>query len=338
VAQRVLDVLDGPSAHFREPFHAPASIGIAMSPTGSAEELLQEADAAMYAAKAAGRRTIRFFDASLASSAEDRYRLGSDLRAALGDRQLELAYQPIVSLRTGAVLGTEGLARWRHPHVGAVPPDRFVPVALETGLGAELDFSSIRSATQDLAAFRAAGAMDAGRYVAVNLSARTLDHPLLLDELDRAVNGNGLRPEDLVLEVTEATMVSRAGEGVKTLRALAEAGHVVAIDDFGTGHSALAYLQDLPAGLLKIDRTFVRDLATSSAARAITASIVSLAHGLQMQVVAEGVETAAQADVLRDLDCDGGQGWLWAPAGSRDDVLDTALLKRVYRSPGRTGG
>lgn len=330
VARRVLDVLEGSAGPFDGHLPAPASIGIALSPAISAEELLREADAAMYAAKAAGRRTIRFFDASLASTAQVRYQLSNDLRAALDDRQLDLAYQPIVSLRSGAVQGAEGLARWRHPQVGAVPPSRFVPVALETGLAAELDFCSIRRAASDLATFRRAGVVEPGRYAAVNLSARTLDHPSLISELTRAVVDNGLEPADLVLEVTEASVVTRAGEGARTLRSLAAIGHIVAIDDFGTGHSALSYLQDLPAGMLKIDRSFVRDLAVSAEARAIIAAIIGLAHGLGMQVVAEGVEDRTQADILRDLGCDGGQGWFWAVAVSAEEVLRTGVLARGY--------
>ncbi|WP_435744817.1 sensor domain-containing protein [Nocardioides sp. SYSU DS0663] len=330
VAERLLGAVEEPVPGAGARLLASASVGIALSPSESSEQLLRQADAAMYAAKSAGRRTIRFFDESLASSAEDRYRLSHDLRAALTEGQLHHVYQPIVDLHTGAVLGAEALARWRHPAVGPVSPDRFVPVALESGIAAELDFWSVHNAARDLATLRALGAMAPDRYVAVNLSARTLDHPALLDELQRAVEKHGLAPRDLVLEVTEATLVTRSDVSIATLQALAHAGHQVALDDFGTGHSALAYLQDLPVGVLKIDRSFVRDLATSRAARAIARSVVGLAHGLGMRTVAEGVEEEAQVAVLRDLGCDAGQGWYWSAGIDLEAAQAGGHLTRDY--------
>jgi diguanylate cyclase (GGDEF)-like protein len=334
VAERLLRSVEEPVQTLGGRFHTTASVGIALSHATSAEQVLREADVAMYAAKGAGRRTIRFFDQSLASMAEDRYRLSHDLRAALREGQLHLAYQPVVSLRDGEMLGVEALARWQHPELGAIPPDRFIPVALETGLAAEFDFWAIHNAARDLALLRAAGALAPDAYVAVNLSARTLDHTTLLSELERAATANDLCSADIVLEVTETTLVTRSNESLLTLRSLAQAGYRVAIDDFGTGHSALAYLQDLPVAILKIDRSFVRDLVTSEAARVIVGSVAGLAHGLHMKIVAEGVEDLAQAEVLRALGCEGGQGWLWSPALSYADAISEGWLCGTHRPEG----
>lgn len=320
-AHRFLTAVEQPRGGRTGTRLATASIGIALSPAASADQLLSEADTAMYAAKTDGSRSVRFFDSDLAAQAETRFRLGRDLRVALDEQQIAMAYQPIVSLRDGAVLGVEALARWRHPVRGEVAPDVFIPIAEETGLLGELDLLGVERATQDLPRLRDAGAVVAHGHVCVNVSARSLEHPELATVLDRATRRAGLEPRHVVLEVTETGVVGGGDGGTTTLEALAEAGYRIALDDFGTGHSALSYLRTLPVSMLKIDRSFVSDLVDSPTARAVVGSVVALGHGLGMTVVAEGVEDAGQAAVLRDLQCDAGQGWLWSPATTCDRAV-----------------
>jgi diguanylate cyclase (GGDEF)-like protein/PAS domain S-box-containing protein len=320
VGERLLRAIEEPSTDGGGLLHGTASIGIAMSPAASVEQLLHQADTAMYAAKAAGRRAIRFFDDGLAGPTEDQDRSGRDLGTALGDDQLQLAYRPVVDLRSGAVLGVEGLVRWRAPGAGSGPTHVRVPAAHGPGLAGEADLRALHQAAGDLVAFRAGGLVAVHTYVTGAVDARTLDDPALLAELEQVRTQHGLRPRDLAVQVSEATVALRGREGTTVLRALTGAGHRVTIAGFGAGQSAFSCLGDVPCVTLRLDRSFVRDLATSRAARAIVGSVIGLAHGLQMEVVADGVQDAVQVDALRELGCDGGQGPLWSPARSRADI------------------
>ncbi|GAB3781089.1 sensor domain-containing protein [Nocardioides ungokensis] len=307
-----------------------ASIGVALSSSESADALLSHADTAMYAAKVAGRSRIRVFDAALAAQAEERFELGSDLRRALLANELELHYQPVIDLATGQVLGAEALARWTHRLHGPVPPDRFVAVAEDVGLAARLDRWALRLAAHDTTALRRAAAMPADAYVAVNVSARTLSDPGLEDWITWNVEAAGLTPADVLIEVTESAIMTDATYAVALLTRLRQRGFGVAVDDFGTGHSSLAYLRDLPLTVLKIDRSFVAELTDDASARAIAASIIELARAVGVTVVAEGVEKAADAELLRGLGCDAAQGWLWSPAVHPAEAHRSGALSRTY--------
>jgi predicted signal transduction protein with EAL and GGDEF domain len=320
-----------------QPFQLPggevvlsASIGVALSSSGSADTLLSHADSAMYAAKVAGRSRVRVFDAALAAQVEERFELGSDLRRALSCDELELHYQPVIDLVSGRVLGAEALARWTHRTRGPVPPQRFVTVAEDVGLVSRLDRWALCRAARDTTDLRRSAALPHDAYVAVNVSARTLSDPGLEDWITRNVESAGLTPADVLIEVTESAIMADATHAVALLARLRHSGFGVAVDDFGTGHSSLAYLRDLPLSVLKIDRSFVAELTDSSSARAIAGSIIDLARAINVTVVAEGVEKASDAELLRGLGCDAAQGWLWSPAVHPHEALRSGALSRHY--------
>ena len=302
------------------PVHVRASLGVAVSSTASAGDLLRYADTAMYSAKLAGRGRVRLFDPGLSAEAEQRWSLGSDLRAALTDDTLVLHYQPVVDLASGRVLGVEALARWQHPEHGAVPPSRFVHLAELIGLGPDLDRWVVRRALSEGAALLRSGALPAGATVAVNLSARHIADPELEALVASWAEQVGMPATQVVLEITETELMDDRELAVPLLRRLRARGFQVAVDDFGTGYSSLAYLRDLPVTSLKVDRSFVSGLAESADARAIVGSVLELARALGLAVVAEGVETPEQAAVLRELGCGAAQGWLWSRAVPSDEL------------------
>jgi diguanylate cyclase (GGDEF)-like protein/PAS domain S-box-containing protein len=316
-ARRLLDALTEPFRIDGAAVHVTASIGVAIAPAGtalSAVDLLRHADTAVHAAKSAGRGRVHVFEQTLGEDVEHRYALSADLRAALADDALHLEYQPVVDLRSGAVVGLEALARWTHPERGPVPPSSFVAVAELTGLAPELDRWVVRRAVRDMAALRGAGAVPEDAYVAVNLSASNLTDTFVFDDLLSWTEKAGLPSGHVVLEITETAIMQNTDLAVRLLRRLRDQGFRVAMDDFGTGYSSLAYLRDLPISALKIDRSFVADITAQQDALAIVGSIVDLARAVGVAVVAEGVETPEQAALLQRLGVVIGQGWLWSPS------------------------
>jgi diguanylate cyclase (GGDEF)-like protein/PAS domain S-box-containing protein len=287
-----------------------ASIGIAIFPDNGADmfELLRNADAAMYAAKQAGRNRSQFYSHSMNARASERLQLEHDLRYAVERRELYLAYQPQVAIATGAVVGIEALVRWRHPKLGLVPPDRFIPLAEDSGLILPIGEWVLREACRQRSAW---SALPAAVRMCVNVSAiqfRQADFPELLAEVLRA---SGLTPSTVELELTESVVMQGAQGVIAALSELSAQGLTLAIDDFGAGYSSLSYLRHLPIQRLKIDRSFISDLAVSDDAAAITRAILSMGHTLGLEVIAEGVETTAQADILRSVACDRAQGFLY---------------------------
>lgn len=320
IAQQLLAALDDPLDLDFGPVHITASVGVAVSPAQSASDLLRFADAAMYAAKAAGRGRVRQFDRSLSEAAERQYALAADLRGALAEESLTLHYQPVIELKSGRVIGMEALARWQHPEHGWLPPTSFVPLAARSGLSYELDSWVLRRALHEAGALRARGAAPADAYIAVNLSAMNLTDDRLLQAAISAAASARVAPADVVLEITEGAIMADTDAAVALLRRLRDHGFQIAMDDFGTGYSSLSYLRELPITMLKIDQSFVAHLAEDGDAHAIAASIVDLARAVGVTVVAEGVETAQQAALLRRLGCKAGQGWLWSTARAAQDV------------------
>ena len=301
-----------------------ASVGVAASPMDaavSAMDLLRHADTALRAGKNAGRGRVHVYDETLGEDEADRYALAAALPAALAGETLHVEYQPVVDLRTGAVVGVEALARWTHPQLGVVPPSSFVGVAEMTGVAPELDHWVVQKALQDMARLRGAGAVPPDAYLAVNLSATNLTDPYLFDHLVTWTERSGLPADLLVLEITETAIMDDPRLAARLLRRAREHGYRVAMDDFGTGYSSLAHLRDLPISAMKIDRSFVADIGRQPDALVIVAWIIDLARALGVAVVAEGVETEEQAALLRGLGCRTAQGWLWGPA-----VPATALL------------
>jgi diguanylate cyclase (GGDEF)-like protein/PAS domain S-box-containing protein len=330
VAQELLASLSEPVELDVGAVHVGASVGVAVSPPQSASDLLRYADTAMYSAKSAGRGRVRRFDRSLAEEAEQRYVLAADLRVALAQETLTVHYQPVVELSSGRVLGLEALVRWDHPVHGAVPPSRFVPVAELAGLAPELDSWVLRRALHEAAAMRASGAVPPDTYIAVNVSARNLSDMNLEQLVVSTAAAADVPPRSVVLEITEGAIMDDAQVAVQLLRRLRARGFEVALDDFGTGYSSLAYLRELPITILKIDRSFVAHITDDGDALAIVASIVDLARAVGVTVVAEGVETAPQAALLRRLGCQAGQGWLWSPAVPAEAVPAACAWTRPY--------
>jgi diguanylate cyclase (GGDEF)-like protein len=289
-----------------------ASIGIALYPEDgrSAQDLISHADAAMYRAKAGGRDAHHFFDPSMLVNAQENLQLLADLRGALARGEFRLHYQPKLDLRSGRAVGAEALLRWASPTRGNVPPDRFLDLAEQAGLIVPIGDWVLDEACRQAAAWRAAG--HAHWSVAVNLSALQFDHPGLVQSVRDALRRHALPPRALVLEVTESTAMRNVEASMSILKQFEAMGVGISIDDFGTGYSSLLYLKRLPATELKVDRGFIRDVQHDADDAAIVSAIVALAQRLQLRVVAEGVETPAQQDYVKQLHCDQAQGFLFS--------------------------
>ncbi|MBV8379182.1 MAG: bifunctional diguanylate cyclase/phosphodiesterase [Paucibacter sp.] len=309
LAQRMIDALEVPVVLDGQALHISASIGIALYPEHGADKLVAHADAAMYAAKRAGGKTYAVFESHMDARASEQLSLRSDLSRALADGQLELHYQPKFDSRRGSLRGVEALMRWRHPARGMVAPDLFIPVAERFGMITELGNWVIDEACRQMQAWDAVGLR---MSVAINLSVHQLRQPDLVDRVRAALQRCGIGPERLLCEITESVAMEDTRTTQRTFEGLRAIGVYLSIDDFGTGYSSLAYLRQMPAQQLKIDRSFVRDLAASADARAVVDAVIKLAHGLNLSVVAEGVETDAQRDILLELGCNELQGFLFA--------------------------
>ncbi|GBF05017.1 diguanylate cyclase/phosphodiesterase with GAF sensor [Deinococcus aerius] len=300
-----------------EPFHVAGhdlrvgcSLGISLYPTDGqdAEALLRAADTAMYAAKVAGRGGYRFYVEEMTAAAQEKLRLRGRLAGALERGEFRLHYQPQVDLRTGRVLGAEALVRWPQPGGGWITPDQFIPVAEESGMILPLGEWVLREACRQFARWRERG--DPDWTLAVNVSVRQWEAPHFLAQVTEVLRETGLPPARLILEVTESALLHDP-EGTQGLaRELADLGVRVALDDFGTGCSSLGQLQRLTIGQLKLDRSFVGPLSGWPRDQAIARTVVTLGHWLSVPTVGEGIETAEQLGVLRDLDCEVGQGFL----------------------------
>ena len=321
-----------------------ASIGVSLYPDhGSAGSLMQQADAAMHAAKETGGATFMFYDSRMKDDARDRIELVRDLRRAIDDNQLELYYQPKIDARSGLVTAAEALLRWHHPSRGTLGPGVFVPLAERYGLIAQLGNWVIEDACRQARVWRDAGLK---MRVAINLSAYQMRQHDLVDRIQAALKTYGIKPERLTCEITESVAMEDTQVTQVTFERLGRAGVHVSIDDFGTGHSSLAYLRKLPATELKIDRSFVMDVDRNSDAEAIIRAVIQLARAMEMKVVAEGVETEAQRDALLHLECDEFQGYLFArPMTARallmwaadDRQHGRAFRDSLFASPDKPG-
>ncbi|HEY9102942.1 putative bifunctional diguanylate cyclase/phosphodiesterase [Chitinimonas sp.] len=286
------------------------SIGIALYPGDGTvpDELLSNADAAMYHAKGQGRDSYRFFEASMNANMHNQLQLVQDLRQAQVRGELVLHYQPKFRAPAGPMTGVEALLRWQHPERGLIPPNDFIPLAEKTGLILPIGAWVLDEACRQMRSWRDAG--QAPRSIAVNLSALQFSHTSLIQTVRETLDRHGLEAACLTLEVTESTAMRDADASLSILQILHDMGVHISIDDFGTGYSSLLYLKRLPASELKIDRGFVRDLARDTEDAAIVAAIVALGQTLDLKIVAEGVETADQQTFLTQLGCDALQGYL----------------------------
>lgn len=322
-AQRLLGVIGEPVRVRGRDLHITGSIGIAMSrphDVRTAQDVLRDADVAMYRAKVRGGSRYEYFDVGLRERLQRRMTLEQDLRTALQDDQLWMAYQPVVDLTSGGTSAVEVLLRWEHPVYGAVSPGEFIPVAEETGLIDRIGAHVLRTAARQVARERAN--RDPELRVNVNLSPRQLDNPELRSMVQQALVDSGLPGRALCLEITEEAIMQDPDAAIRTLNDLRELGVDVAIDDFGTGYSSLAQLLHLPVDQLKIDKTFVRDIGALQPVRTVVSSIVSMAHAIGLEVVAEGIETRQQLDIIREVGCDHVQGfYLGKPRPAPDSAL-----------------
>jgi diguanylate cyclase (GGDEF)-like protein/PAS domain S-box-containing protein len=307
LATRLACVLDEPVEVAGGPVYVSASFGVAYAGVGSdAEDLMRDADAALYRAKARGRGRCELFDAPMRAQAMARLEIETGLRVGLGTEQLTLHYQPVVDLESGATLALEALMRWSHPVRGSVSPGEFIPVAEESGLIVPLGRWALLEACGQAAALG-----PDGPPVSVNLSARQLAHPDIVQHVVTALDTTGLPARRLWLELTETALFEEADAPLPVLHELKALGVALVLDDFGTGYSSLAYLQRFPLDALKIDRAFVAEMTEDSRASALVEAIATMARSLGLTVVPEGIETQAQREALIALGCRYGQGFFF---------------------------
>jgi len=297
-----------------------ANVGIAVYPKHSttASELLLDASAAMMFSKVAGRSQFRFFDPIMHRQSEERLTLESELRRGIDRDELLLHYQPQVDIRTGRIVGLESLVRWQHPTRGLVPPGQFIPIAEQTGLIVPLGEWVLRRACMDLKRLERMG-IDSVR-VGINVSPHQFERDIV-GAMRQALTDSGVTPHLIDVEITESTLINDPERVIDDLTQLKALGIHISLDDFGTGFSSLSYLKRFPADTLKVDRSFVIELAENPKDEAIANAIIALAHSMGMTALAEGVEEVAQYEVLRQADCDVVQGYLFSNAMSFDDVI-----------------
>ena len=314
-----------------------ASIGIALSATGyeRPEDCLRDADTAMYRAKARGKSRHEIFDKSMHKRALTLLALETDLRRAVERQEFQLAYQPIVAVKNGAIVGFEALIRWRHPKRGMIPPMDFIPIAEETGLILPLGEWVLRQASQRLSHWNTKTVADDPIWMSVNVAARQLTHPGLVEVVKSAIAETGIEASKLKLEITESMIMADAVAAVGALEQLKAIGIHLLMDDFGTGHASLSYLHRLPISTIKIDRYFVGRIDSNSECLEIVRTILNLSRSLSMDVVAEGVENSAQREVLQALGCEYVQGYLLSPPLDADAAERLLLTNRAVESASR---
>ncbi len=312
VVQRVLETASEPFFMAGREFNTSASLGVSLYPQdgNDAETLLKNADAAMYRAKAQGRNNFCFFTAEINAALHQRIALEHGLRQALDRGELLLDYQPKMELSSGALIGAEALVRWRHPEHGLLSPARFIPVAEDTGLIVPIGAWILRTACSQVQGWRSQGLQL--NMLSVNISARQFRSPDLVDQIAETLRASGLPAGCLDLEITESLMMEDVQEFIARLHALKDLGLQLSVDDFGTGYSSLNYLKQFPVDRLKIDRSFVCDIASDPGDAAIVQAVIQLGHVLGLAVTAEGVETDEQLAFLRRHGCDEGQGYYFS--------------------------
>jgi diguanylate cyclase (GGDEF)-like protein len=326
VAERLLAALKhpfklGPDEETR--LTVTASIGIAAGERSSAEELLRDADIAMYRAKWDGKNRFAVFETGMQDTVQARMELDMDLREALENDQFFLAYQPTFALSDMTPTGVEALIRWQHPTRGVVQPDAFIPLLEETGLITEVGRWVLQEGCRQAAAWRLAGhPID----IAVNVSGRQLDTDQLMVDIEDALSDSGLDAGALTIEITETTLMRNIEETARRLVAIKQLGVRIAIDDFGTGYSSLAHLQQFPVDALKIDRSFISGLRANKEGETLIRTLVQLGKALSLETFAEGIEQQQELSMLRDEDCDSGQGFLFARP------LDAAATEAFFRN------
>jgi len=328
-AQTLLDAIARPMTIEGNEIHITCSVGIAVAPANGdrAETLLRRANAALHQAKLLGRNQVSVYTGAPHDDDPERLALETALRHALRDEQLELHYQPQVDLGHGRIVGVEALLRWQHPTLGSIAPNRFIPISEETGLIVAIGDWVLRRAIEQAAAWQRAGLPSL--RMAVNLSARQLLQPDLARRIEYLLAATGLDPRVFGVEVTESMLIANFDQAVQHLQALRALGVEVSLDDFGTGYSSLSYLRRLPIDVVKIDRSLVPDVTAPAEDVSITRAIITMAHQLQMKVLAEGVESEGQAALLAANQCDQMQGYWFSAAVPAAEI--EAMLRRGWQ-------
>ncbi len=326
VALAILKTLSAPFTFSGETVYISASIGITFFPNdaGDVDTLLKNADQAMYASKSAGRNRFSHFTGSMQTTVQERLQLANDLRGALAANQFEVYLQPIVELATDCIAKAEALLRWRHPQLGFISPALFIPIAEETGLIEGIGDWVFRETARHAKGFLDAGMVGPVIQISVNKSPRQFFSGNTHETWIAHLLEIGLPPDAIVIEITEGLLLDDRPEVAEKLTRFRDAGVRISLDDFGTGYSAMAYLKKFPIDFIKIDQSFVRDMVADPSDQAIVEAIIVMAHKLGLKVIAEGIETVEQCDLLRSAGCDFGQGYLFArPMPAGDLILST---------------
>jgi diguanylate cyclase (GGDEF)-like protein/PAS domain S-box-containing protein len=328
LAASLIEKLDQPFVLNASEVRISASIGVAFSTEeASAEALLSKADTAMYFAKAAGKNRFRAFEPEMQETLREKTRLVADIARAIANEEFFLEYQPIVDLGTRSLLGVEALVRWRHPELGVVMPGRFIQIAEECGQIVKLGRWVLGRACREVRAWRNSVAGGEGLRVAVNISSRHLENELTRD-VAQALQESGLEPGNLVIELTESTIMHNTEANLAWLQQLKALGVRIAIDDFGTGYSSLSYLHRFPIDILKIDRSFVSRLTNSATGPELARAVMTLSETLGLDAVAEGIEFEQQVDELLKLGCVAGQGFLFGKSGTLEGLSGSAFVAK----------
>ena len=318
LVSRTYEAIRAPYDCFGHHVTSDASIGIALAPQDGTDldQILKNADMAMYAAKSAGRRTWRFFEPAMDAHVRERRRLETDLRQAIADGALEVYYQPCISLQDNRITGCEALVRWRHPERGMISPAEFIPIAEDTGLINELGEWVLTTACVE------ATTWPDDVSLAVNVSPVQFRSDTLALKIVAALAASALPASRLELEITEAVLIRDDDAALEILHQLRAIGVRIALDDFGTGYSSLSYLQRFPFDKIKIDRSFVNDIAEPDSSSPIVQAVVNIAAARHMTTTAEGVETAQQQELLRSLGCTEMQGYLFSPPRPAKEIRE----------------
>jgi diguanylate cyclase (GGDEF)-like protein/PAS domain S-box-containing protein len=324
VAKRVQEALEHPFDVAGQEVFTTVSIGVVLDTEGylKPEELLRDADTAMYTAKASGRMQYAVFDGAMRAMAIERLQLGTDLKKAIDRDEFTTYYQPIVSLQTGMLAGFEALIRWNHARRGIVSPGEFIHVAEETGLIVRIGQAVLARSCADLRDWQARFPRAAGLSVSVNLSGKELMQPDVVERVRQVLVASGVTPHLVKLEITESLLMDNPEAVAARLGALRDLGVRLGVDDFGTGYSSLSYLHRFPVHTLKIDRSFVSRIGAAAGPGEIIRTVVALAHNLRLDTVAEGIEHRGQIDVLREMGCEFGQGYFFSRPLDRERVED----------------
>jgi diguanylate cyclase (GGDEF)-like protein len=332
LAQMLLDMFASPFEIEQWQVFTGASVGIVLGHAGytKSEHVLRDADTAMYRAKALGKAQYQVFDTAMHEAVLRLLQLETDMRRALEAQEFVLHYQPIVSLTTGHITGLEALLRWQHPQQGFISPIEFIPIAEETGLILSIGEWVIRTACQQLRNWQQQGLVDQRFSVSINLSARQFVQTNLIQQIDQILFETQISPFHLKLEITESSIMNNTKLATSILKQLKKRRIHLSIDDFGTGYSSLSYLQAFPADSLKIDRSFIQRLNKSSINSGLIPAIISIARAMQMSVVAEGIETLEQLTLLRRLNCELGQGYLFSVPLSIAEINELLIKKSCW--------